>query len=815
MQTALVDMYAKSGLMELSRKVFDEMPDRDSVAWNALIAGYALNGYEREAIVAFRAMQVDGDVRPNASTFVSVIGLKGSGLGRSLHGLALKSGMASEETLVSALITMYAGIRDLAASRRLFDMVEFKDLVSWNTMISAYSQNEEVEEAFEMFRLMHCMAVRPNLVTMVSVLQSCGCLCGVHFGEMVHAPAIKLALAGLVSVATSLLTMYAKHGELDSARSLFREMPKKSLLLYNSMVSAYLHNGLPGLSLATFRNMQLAGLVPDSISIVSAVSGCSMCTELNLGRSIHAYSLRRGLDSNTSVMNALLAMYSDCDQFADTRNLFRSMRGRNVISWNTLITSCAKIGDYNSCVAAFRQMQEEVNFDLVTVISILPSFYRPEDLCCVMCFHGLAIKSGFESDTSLKNCFISVYSNSGDFKSAYMLFKRLSSSRTVVSWNALMTGYRNCGLSDQVMALLDQMRREGHKPNTVTLLNLLPSCRTKLQGKSIHAFAIRNLYRLESSLLTSSTMCMYARFEDLIACRLLFEMMEDKENVACWNTMMSAYAQSEDVARAVASFSEMLGMGVEPDALTMLSLASACSQLGSLVLAQSVTGFVVRKGFDKRTAVINVVIDMNARCGSLSLVRSLFDGLESKDSITWSTMINAYGMHGDGEAALRLFYAMQGVGMQPDDVTFVSTLSACSHSGLVEQGQVVFESMVKEHGIRPKTKHLACLIDLLGRTGHMNEAYEIVRRLISCDGLSVEMLESLLGACRSYGNVEVGEAVGKLVLLELRASSASTRVILSNIYATAERWRESGSLRCDIGAKGLQKDPGFSLVEVN
>nr|UPT49539.1 pentatricopeptide repeat protein AaPPR795 [Agave angustifolia] len=403
-----------------------------------------------------------------------------------------------------------------------------------------------------------------------------------------------------------------------------------------------------------------------------------------------------------------------------------------------------------------------------------------------------------------------MYTNFGVVEAADLLFESLSLRRTVVSWNALMTGYRNCSLFRDVMALFDQMKREGHKPNSVTLLNLLPSCETKLRGKSVHAFAIRNSIELESSVLTS-TMCMYARFEDFSTCRLIFEMM-DKENVVSWNAVMSIYAESKDTGRALTSFKEMLGIGVEPDTVTMRTLASACSQMGSPVLAQSVTGFAIRKGFDKNTVVINALIDMNARCGSSSFARELFDRLESKDSVTWSTMINAYGVHGDGEAALRLFYMMQETGVQPDDITFVSILSACSHSGLVEQGRVVFESMAKEHGIRPKAKHLACVVDLLGRAGHLDEAYEIVRKMSYNDKPCTEMLKSLLGACRSHGDARVGEAIGKLAL-ELCPSGASSHVMLSNIYAMGQRWMDSGRLRGDMGGRGLKKDPGFSLVQ--
>ncbi|KAJ6804878.1 pentatricopeptide repeat-containing protein-like [Iris pallida] len=822
-QTALVDVYAKAGRIAWSRSVFDGIPDKDLVSWNAMISGYASNGYDREALREFRAMRVDGGLRPSASTFVSVVPLGGSKkLGRSLHCFALKLGVLGDASLVPTLIMMYAagaGLEDLAAARMLFDdATESKDLVPWNAMVSAYSQSGRSDEAVEVFRLMQRKGVRPNFVTLVSVLQSCGgdLLAGSRRGEPVHATGIKLGLTDQASVVTSLVSMYGRSGEMDAAKCLFDELAAKNLLLYNSMVSACLHNWLPDMGLAIFRDMLLVeGLLPDAVSVIGAISACSMTNDLRSGKSAHAYSLRRGFDSNTNVMNTLLALYSDCDCFDDALKLFATIRARNAVTWNTVISGWARIGDTEASVASFQQMQQnEVEFDSITLISMVANFNRPEDLYHGMSFHSLVIKAGYESDTSLKNALVTMYTNCGDVEAGSLLFESLSSRRrTVVSWNALLTGYRKNNMLGYVMNVYDRMRKDGQKPNSVTLLNLLPSCETELQGKSIHGFAVRNFTKLEPSLLTS-TMCMYARFEKFSSCSLLFEMVDKNNNIASWNTAMSVCIQTKDVELAVASFKKMLGMGLEPDAVTMLVLASACSLTGSLDLAQCVTSSAIRRGFAQNTAVINAFIDMYARCGSLAFARELFDGLEARDSITWSSMINACGMHGEGEAAIGLFSEMQGAGVEPDDVSFVSVLSACSHAGLVEQGRRVFESMARVHGIEPRLKHFACMVDLLGRSGHLEEAYDMVKGLLPSDrACATALLESLLGACRSHSNAQVGVAVGELVL-SMRPRSAGSRVLLSNIYAATERWRDSGRLRSDMDERGLKKDPGFSLIDV-
>ncbi|KAI0498529.1 hypothetical protein KFK09_019417 [Dendrobium nobile] len=809
-RTALVDFYFKIGLLEYARKVFDGITEPDLVSWNALLFGYCLNGFNQDAFKSLREMLLT-DLKPNGSIFASVIPLcvrlRAPGLGASLHVFAIKCGILDDEALVPTLISMYSSFGYLSAARMLFEMQKVKDLVSWNSMISAYSQNGTPGKALEVFQLMNFEGERPDFVTMLSVLSSSCDLSDISYGESIHAIVIKDGLASQISVVASLLSMYAKSGELQDAENLFQTAPEKSLLLYNSILSGYLLNGLPRLALATFCEMIIQSVNPDSISLISAISASAMSIYLLLGKSLHAYSIRNGFHSNINVLNALLAFYSECNQFQYTLKLFNIMQARNLVSWNTLICGWTDIGDTQSAVAFFRQIgREDLKFDLITMISILPSIHKSENIALGKSFHALAIKNGFDSDTTLANALISMYANCGSVDDSHVLFQSVA-FRSTVSWNALLTGYRKLKSSKEVMKLFNQMIEVGQKPNSVTLLNILSCCEAQIQGKSIHAFALRNFYNLETTLHTSS-LCMYARFQNFEYCCRLFGTM-DRNNVVYWNTMMSIYSQRKHT-EVLNFFKEMLDDQVGPDAVTVLTLVSACSQLGSLDLAQCIHGFIIRSGFERSTSLINSFIDMYAKTGSISTAKRLLDELQEKDLISWSTMINGYGMHGDGEAAMELFLKMQESGACPDDITFVSILSACSHAGLVEEGRIFFKLMVEKHHITPRMEHYACLIDLFSRSGHLIEAFDLVRKLPFKP--SIELLESLLGACNCHGDAEVGEAVGKL-LIELHPTTSSY-VMLSNIYSAAERWKDSGRLRFDMRAKEIRKEPGISFASM-
>ncbi|KAK1588307.1 hypothetical protein Q3G72_021906 [Acer saccharum] len=286
--------------------------------------------------------------------------------------------------------------------------------------------------------------------------------------------------------------------------------------------------------------------------------------------------------------------------------------------------------------------------------------------------------------------------------------------------------------------------------------------------------------------------------------------MEKKRmDISLWNAIISVLVQTKNAEQALTSFCELLRVGLEPDHITVLSLISACIQVNNLNLTNSVMALVIQKGFDKDVAVSNALIDLYARCGSISIAEKLFESLLVKDVVSWGVMINGFGLHGDGEATLDLFVQMQLSGVRPDAITYLSVLSACNHAGLFEQRRRVFKSMV-EDGISPRMEHYAWWT-FFGRAGLLDEAFNYVKRLPSKPSRS--LLESLSGACRIHGNIEPGEKISEMVL-EMDPKNPGSYVMLHNIYASAGRWEDANKVRSDMRRRGLKKLPGFSLVGV-
>ncbi|KAH6760303.1 hypothetical protein C2S51_017252 [Perilla frutescens var. frutescens] len=811
-QTAILDFYSKVGKMENARKMVDEISQPDLIVWNAMISGYSVNGFDYKVLRVFRDMCIMG-VKPNASTLASVFPVcsrvEVNRVGICLHGLAYKLGCIVQESLVPALISMYSNYGDLSAAEEIFDSSTRKDVAVWNAMISAYTRNHIPENAVAVFRKMLFDELKPNVVTFVSLLPSSENLGSILYVESLHAYLLKFGVEKELAIVTALVSVYAKLGDMDSTEFLFHDIKVRSLLLWNSMVSAHAVHGFREQSLEVFRLMQVDGFDPDAISILSLLTSCSRLKATLLGKSAHAFVIRKNIDSNLNVLNALLAFYFDSSELVYCIRIFDGMVLKSVVSWNTMISGCVDNGELERAMLLFHHMRQEgFNFDLVTLISILPSCHVCQNPLLGLGIHGYAVRTALTADISLANALVSMYINCGELDTARLFFDEMP-EKNVVSWNSILTGYRHYNLQKETIELFKDMMEEDQKPSYVTLLNVLPACEILHQGKSVHAYIIRRMIPLETPLLTS-LMMMYARFENLKSCLILFH-IGDKVSISVWNTIISANLLLENGSTAISFFCELLRNKIEPDDITFLNLISACVHLKNMNISNSILAYLVKEGFDRDVAISNSLIDMYAKSGSISSARAIFESLPHKDTISWSVMINGYGLHGYCEAALSLYSEMRVVGLKPDRITYMSVLSACSHAGDVERGRMVFDTMIRD-GVVAGMEHYVCMVDLLGRTGHLNEAYEMVRNLGNkpCGNL----LASLLGACLSHGNYKLGEEVGGFLLLDMNPNPKDygAYVILHNIYAAAGKWEDAHNVRLLLQHKHFNKDPGISSL---
>jgi pentatricopeptide repeat protein len=291
----------------------------------------------------------------------------------------------------------------------------------------------------------------------------------------------------------------------------------------------------------------------------------------------------------------------------------------------------------------------------------------------------------------------------------------------------------------------------------------------------------------------------------------LFDRMPEKDTV-CWTAMIDGYVQAGRFREALEIFREMQFSKVMADEFTMVSVFTAIAQLGALESGEWARVYMRRHGIKMDIFVGNALIDMYAKCGSIERALDMFKEMHTKDKFSWTAIILGLAVNGHGEEAIDMFYKMLRAFEAPDEVTFVGVLTACTHAGLVEKGRDFFVSMIGTYGIAPNVMHYGCIVDLLGRAGKVKEALETIVKMPMKPNSAI--WGTLLAACRVHGNSEIGELAAEN-LIESDPENSMAYILLSNLYAKSNRWEDVQRLRQVIMEKGIKKEPGCSLIEMN
>ncbi|KAL0389093.1 UNVERIFIED_CONTAM: Pentatricopeptide repeat-containing protein, chloroplastic [Sesamum calycinum] len=330
-------------------------------------------------------------------------------------------------------------------------------------------------------------------------------------------------------------------------------------------------------------------------------------------------------------------------------------------------------------------------------------------------------------------------------------------------------------------------------------------------GKEIHAHVLRHGYESHVHIMTT-LVDMYAKFGCVENANLVFSSMPVK-NLVSWSAIIACFAKNGRPFEALRLFHEMMleSGDMLPNSVTMVSVLQACAAVSALDQGKLIHGYILRKGLDSILPVMSTLVTMYARCGDLELGQNVFNQMDKRDIVSWNSLISSYGIHGLGSKALAVFQEMVQLGISPSPISFVSVLGACSHSGLVDEGKILFDSMVKVYGIYPTMEHYACMVDLLGRANRLDEAAKIIADMRDEPG--PEVWGSLLGSCRIHCNVELAERASRR-LFELEPTNAGNYVLLADIYAEAKMWDEVKRVKKLLEARGLQKVSGCSWIEV-
>ncbi|OVA05584.1 Pentatricopeptide repeat [Macleaya cordata] len=394
---------------------------------------------------------------------------------------------------------------------------------------------------------------------------------------------------------------------------------------------------------------------------------------------------------------------------------------------------------------------------------------------------------------------------------AHKIFSQIQNPN-IFTWNTMIRGYAESENPNPAIQLHHQMHISSIEPDTHTypfLLKAIAKLMAVREGEMIHCVAIRNGF--ESLVFVQNTLVhMYAACGLAENAHKLFDLMSDR-NLVTWNSVINGFAVNGRPNEALTLFREMNLAGVEPDGFTMVSLLTACAELGALDLGRRAHVYMFKVGLNGNLHAGNALIDLYAKCGTIWEAHKVFDEMLLRSVVSWTSLIVGLAVNGFGKEALELFGELEREGLVPSEISFVGVLYACSHCGMVDKGFEYFKRMREDYGILPKIEHYGCLVDLLGRAGLVQEAHKFIQNMPLEPNAVIWRI--LLGACMIHGNLALGE-VTRAELLRLEPKHCGDYVLLSNLYASEGRWSDVQKVRRTMLRKGVRKSPGHSLVEL-
>ncbi|XP_015868066.3 pentatricopeptide repeat-containing protein At1g74630 [Ziziphus jujuba] len=494
-------------------------------------------------------------------------------------------------------------------------------------------------------------------------------------------------------------------------------------------------------------------------------------------KQIHAFVCKTGLETDPFVAGKLLlhcvVTVSDALDYA-RRLLFRFPKP-DVFMYNTLIRGLAESDTPENAFVVFAHMRRRAiappdSFSfafLLKAAANLRSFRAGIQLHCQGFVHGL------DTHIFVGTTTISMYAECGCVSFARKVFEEMLEPN-VVAWNAIVNACFRCGDVENGERLFERM----------PFWNLT-SWNVVLSG--------------------------YMKAGEVELARKAFSRMPVKDDVS-WSTMIVGFAQHGCFDDTFGLFRELHRVGMRPNETSLTGILSACSQAGAFEFGKIIHGFMEKAGFLWIVSVNNALLDTYSKCGNVGMARLVFERMPEKKSIvSWTSMIAAHAMYGYGEEAIRLFNEMEDSGTRPDGITFISILYACSHAGLIEEGCQYFSKM-RDYGIEPTIEHYGCMVDLYGRAGELQKAYEFACEMPIPPNAII--WRTLLGASSIHGNVELAEKV-KERLSRLDPDNCGDHVLLSNIYSTAGKWKDAAGVRRSMNEQRIRKTPGWSMIEVD
>ncbi|XP_027341906.1 pentatricopeptide repeat-containing protein At5g19020, mitochondrial [Abrus precatorius] len=570
-----------------------------------------------------------------------------------------------------------------------------------------------------------------------------------------------------------MISGYAKAGQLNNARKLFDTMPDKDCVSYTTMIMGLVQNDCFREALEVFKDMRSRGVVPNDVTLLNVISCCPHFGEILNCRLIHALSIKLFVEGLLFVSTNLVHAYCVCSGLGEARRLFDEMPERNLVAWNVMLNGYAKTGLVDLARELFERIPDK---DVISWGTMIDGYILKNCLHEALMMHRAMLRSGLGPSEIVVVNLVSA----------------------CVRFNAIGDGW-------QLHGMIVKRGFDCYNVIQTTIIHFYAAC-----GMIVLAclqFEVGVKDHLES---WNALVAGYIKNGMMDKARQIFDQMPERD-VFSWSTIISGYAQIDQPKMALELFHKMVASGVKPNEVTMAGVFSAIATLGTLKEGKWAHEYMCNESIPLSDNLCAALIDMYAKCGSINTALHLFNKIRDKAfSVSpWNAILCGLASHGHATMCLEVFSDTQRYNIKPNPITFIGVLSACCHAGLVEPGRRIFRSMKSVYNVEPDIKHYGCMVDLLGRAGLLEEAEEMIRNMpMEAD---VVIWGTLLAACRTHGNVNIGERAAKS-LAQLAPSHGGGKVLLSNIYADAGRWEDVSLVRRVIQIQRMERMSGCSGV---
>ncbi|KAG1364549.1 Pentatricopeptide repeat-containing protein, chloroplastic [Cocos nucifera] len=713
----LLGLYSRcSGGAAQARKLFDGLPHRDAATWSGIISAYSRSGDHEEALRLFqRMLLVSHSSAANEFVLSSVVrcasSLRALDLGMQAHAHILKRGFGSNAVLGSALLHLYSRCDGLEEAARIFALIDCRDVVSWTAMISALVDAEDWGGAVQMYASMVESATAPTEFTFAKLLTASGFL-GRRCGALLHAHLIFWGLDLNLVLKTALVDMYCKCRDMSAALRVFHQTPESDVMLWTALITGYSQVEDYREAISAFREMEAAGVTPNSFTYAGILSACASTPAPELGRQVHGRVVKVGLEHDASVGNALVHLCAKWSpDLEDPVRAFQRIASPNVVSWTALIAALARHGRQRDASAALTEMRaagvEPNSFTLSTLLKGCgddsdEAKAQVEALAHARKLQAYMLKTGLaRADAAVGNSLVDAYARCGRADEAWAVGSTMMLRRDVFTYTSLAKGMNQMGLHRRALGLIPRMSGEGVRMDGFSLACFLSAAAGSVavgSGKQLHCYSVKSGLRSWISV-SNGLVDMYGKCGSIDEARRVFMAIQEP-NVVSWNALISALASNGRFVEALSAFEDMRLAGVPPDGITLLLVLYACSH-GGLVDAgiEYFNSMEELHGVPPQRDHYVCLVDMLGRAGRLDAAAQAIETMPFRpDALIYKTLLASCKFHGN--LVLGECIARDALEIDPaDPAIYVLLAGIYDDAGRPEWGEQT-RRMMKERALR-------------------------------------------------------------------------------------------------------------------